>query len=84
MSDGADSLCGPLNHRKWLPVHLWEYKQHCQVGLSESVALYADDATISPTLVDKSFLGAVFPLRTFNSSTEPLLNDDDDHEFSPL
>ena len=78
MSDGADSLCGPLNHRKWLPVHLWEYKQHCQVGLSEPVmgALYADDATISLMLVDTMFLGAIFTLHAFNSSAVPLLNDE--------
>lgn len=51
MRDGADPLCGPLNYRKWLPVHLWEYKLHYPVGLSESlmVVLDADDTIISLT-----------------------------------
>lgn len=49
MRNGADSLCGPLNHRKWLHVHHWEYKQRWQFGHSSVVmiAIDADDAIAS-------------------------------------
>lgn len=33
MRDGVHLLCGPLNHGKWLPLHLWEYEQLCYVWL---------------------------------------------------
>lgn len=49
MRNGADSLCGPLNHRKWLHVHHWEYKQRWQFGHTSVVmiAIDADDAIAS-------------------------------------
>lgn len=41
MRNGAHLLCVLLNHRKWLPVHLLEHRQRCQIELLSGGQIHA-------------------------------------------